>query len=113
MALRALTNDSAALLARIRKLIDIGLITTWTYDEVGDFTHTPFPWKNKAWLRPEEQSDGLQLTLVKTQNAPLTREIFAVYHGRFMEMLIAHVPTKYASATATPNPVLDEATLED
>jgi hypothetical protein len=87
--------------ARIKKLIDQGHITTWAYDKDGDFTHTPPQWKNKAWLRPEEQSDKLRLTILAPQSG-VTREIFAVYHGRFIEMLIAHVPDDFTSANAVP-----------
>jgi hypothetical protein len=43
----------------------------------------------------------------------VTREIFAVYHGRFIEMLIAHVPGYFTDARATPNPDNDEAALQD
>jgi hypothetical protein len=104
MSIRAFTDDSAALHARIRKLIDQGHITTWAYDSDGDFTHTPTQWKNKAWLRPDEQTDKLRMTIIGPKSG-LTREVFAVYHGRFIEMLIAHVSSKFGTVSASPNPV--------
>ena len=113
MSVRAFTDDAAGLLTRIKKLIDQGHITTWAYDGQGDFTHTPTQWKNKAWLRPEEKSDKLRLVIVANTKVPLTREIFAVYHGRFIEMLISHVDDRFTSACASPNPVDDEPELED
>jgi hypothetical protein len=111
MAIRALTDDPDGLLARIKKLIDQGHITTWSYDEEGDFTHTPTQWKGKAWLEPEVKADKLRLTILNNEKVPLTREIFAVYHGRFIEMLISHVADRYTSASATPNPASDEPVL--
>jgi hypothetical protein len=113
MSVRAFTNSAAALLAKIRKLIDQGHIDTWGYDDEGDFTHTPSQWNGLAWLRPQLLSDKLRFIIVRTEGVPLTREVFAVYSGRFIEMLIAHVPDKFTSACATPNPANDEPALEE
>src|ERR1700722_13955868 len=113
MSVRAFTNDAAGLLARIKKLIDQGHIETWAYDKDGDFTHIPPQWKNKAWLRPQVKSDVLRFVILNTEGILLTREIFAVYHGRFIEMLIAHVADRFSNACASPNPVSgDEPALE-
>lgn len=115
MSVRAFTDDAAGLLARIKKLIDQGHIVTWEYDDDGDFTHTPADgqWSGKAWLRPQLHSDKLRMVIVKTEGVPLTREIYSVYHGRFIEMLIAHVANKFTSVSASPNPVSgDEPALE-
>ncbi|SEB44219.1 hypothetical protein [Terriglobus roseus] len=102
MSIRAFSDDPASLLARIKALIKSGHIETWEYDSDGDFTHSPTQWKNKAWLRPEVQDDKLRLTIMGTQ-AGLSREVYAVYHGRFIEMLIAHVPGKFTTVSASPN----------
>ena len=110
MSVRAYTEDAAGLLTRVKALIDGGHITTWSYDTDGDFTHTPAQWKNKAYLRPEEKSDCLRFRFVNIQT-PLTREVFAVYQGRFIEMLVAHVPKRFTQAIATSNPATDEPTL--
>jgi len=113
MSVRAFTDDAGGLLTRIKTLIDQGHIMTWSYDSDGDFTHTPPQWKNKAWLRPEVQSDKLRLVIINNQKVPFTRELFAVYHGRFIEMLISHVANRYTSASASPSPVSgDEPALE-
>lgn len=113
MSVRASTNDAAGQLARIKRLIDQGHIDTWAYDKDGDFTHTPPQWANKAWLRPQVKSDVLRFVIIKPEDTPLTREIFAVYHGRFIEMLIAHVADRVTNACASPNPVSgDEPALE-
>lgn len=115
MSVRAFTDDASGLLARIKKLIDQGHITTWEYDSDGDFTHTAASgqWKCKAWFRPQVKSDMLRMVILNNQKVTFTREIFAVYHGRFIEMLTAHVPDRYTSASASPNPVSgDEPPIE-
>jgi hypothetical protein len=116
MSVRAFTDNATALLARIKKLIDEGHIETWAYDSDGDFTHTPASgqWKNKAWFRPQVKSDMLRMVILNNKKVTFTREIFAVYHGRFIEMLTSHAPELYTSASASPNPVSgDEPVLED
>ena len=113
MSVRAYTDDASGLLARIKRLIDQGHITTWRYDREGDFTHTPSQWDGKAWLRPEEQDDKLRLTILKTEGVSLTREIYAVYHGRFIEMLVAHVPANFSSTYASPNPAAGDFRIEE
>jgi hypothetical protein len=113
MAIRAFTDNGRSLLARIRGLIDQGHIDTWSYDKDGDFTHTPPQFKNKAWLHPEVQNDRLRLRIIPPEGQPLTREVFAVYQGRFIEMLIAHVPDYFTQASAGANPVNDEPSLAD
>jgi len=106
MSIRAFTDDAAGLLAGIKKLIDQNHITTWRYDNDGDFTHTASSgqWNGKAWLRPQVKSDMLRFVILNTEGIPLTREIFAIFHGRFIEMLMAHMSNKFTRASASPNP---------
>ncbi len=113
MSIRAFTDDPAGLLSRIKQLIKAKHVDTWRYDSAGDFTHTPDQWDGKAWLRPEVLEDTLRFIIVRTKGVPLTREIFAIYHGRFIEMLTSHVPDNYKHASATPNPAKGEPQIED
>lgn len=53
MALSVKTDNPSGLLTSIRKAIDNKVVSTWSYDKDGDFSHTPDQWKNKAWLRPK------------------------------------------------------------
>ena len=114
MPVRAFTDDAAGLLARIKKLIDQKHIVTWRYDGDGDFTHTASSgqWEGKAWLRPQVKSDVLRFVIVKTDGIPLTRESFAVYHGRFIEMLVSHVADRFTNTCASPNPAQGEPALD-
>jgi hypothetical protein len=113
MAVRAMTSDAQRLLDKIKEQIDEGHIDTWAYDGAGDFTHTPDQWKNKAWLRPQVEDDRLRLRILKPKKKGLPREVFAVYQGRYIEMLIKHAPNLFTDARATPNPDNDEPQLED
>jgi hypothetical protein len=113
MSVRALTDDAQGLLDEIKKLIKEGHITTWACSTNGNFTHTPTQWKNKVWLKPEVKDDRLRLKILKPKDGELTREVFAIYHGRFIEMLIKHVPKLFTSARATPNASKDEPDLKD
>ena len=97
------TTTPVNLLAAIKKAIDNGSIKTWSYDNDGDFTHTPPQWNKKAWLRPTVTSAGLQLKfLAPTTGAP--REVFAVYQGRFQEMMMSHFWKSYSLSSCTPEP---------
>ena len=89
--------DPSSLLKRLKAAIDAGHITTWAYDRDGDFTHTPSQWVNRAWLQPHIMSNELVLTIVGQKAVPLDREAYAVYHGRFAEMMLAHFDQEFSS----------------
>lgn len=95
------TNDPAGLLAAVKKAIDDRKVVTWEYDKAGDFTHTPAQWHAKAWLRPSMAEGALLFGIVKRNDESLTDEYYAVYHGRFIEMLAAHFDELFTVACAT------------
>lgn len=102
MALNIKTDNPAGLLAAIKKAIDNKEVETWSYDTDGDFTHTPEQWKKKAWLRPKnEGADTLKLVIVSPKDVTLSKEVIGVYHGRFIEMLMAHFSAKFKTITAS------------
>lgn len=99
------TNDPSQLLKEIRVAINQGHIDTWSYDDVGDFTHTPEQWKYKAWLRPHVEARQLRFSLVSNNKQTLTKAVYGVYHGRFSEMLITHFDDQFAAIEATTKQV--------
>jgi len=103
VALLLFTADSHTLLSRIRTLIAEGHIDTWSCDAELDFTHTAAggQWKNKAWMRPRTLSDRLTMNIVRPKDGSVGREVYAIYHGRFLEMAIAHVPKLFTLGSAT------------
>ena len=90
MAIVVYTSAPKSLLEEIKKGIDKGTVDTWIYDKDGDFTHKPEPWENKAWLRPDTSSGVLQLGLLGPKDVEITKGVYGVYHGRFIEMLLTH-----------------------
>jgi hypothetical protein len=101
MAIRVSTTQPSSLLAAIKKAIDARHVDTWSYDSDGDFTHTPVQWAKKAWLRPTLQSGALVLNILHPTGVSLSKEVYGVYHGRFIEMLLAHFDDKFGDAQAT------------
>lgn len=101
MAILVKTQNPAGLLKAIKKAIDDENIDTWSYDNDGDFTHTPEQWKNKAWLRPKIYEGELRFGILKQKNVELKKVIYGVYHGRFIEMLLTHFDDDFSTASAT------------
>lgn len=104
MAVYVFTDDPEGLLSKIKAQIKDGKIDTWTYDGDGDFIHTASSgqWKGKAWLRPTPTESKLIFYAVHPKDG-LMRPAYAVYHGRFIQMLIQHFPNDFTLVAATPN----------
>jgi hypothetical protein len=103
MTVTVLTNDPDSLLNEIKRQIKDGTIRTWSCDTDGDFTHTPEQWARKAYLRPSVQSGKLVLSIMEIDKTPgQVEEIYAVYHGRFIEMLLRHAGPMFTLASANP-----------
>ncbi len=104
MAIFVVTPSPKALLTSIYKAIDDGHVVTWEYDADGDFTHATQPdnqWRHKAWMRPKTIDGALTFGIIKRKGEDLSKEVYAVYHGRFIEMLLAHFDADFSSAQAT------------
>jgi hypothetical protein len=95
------TQSPQQLLQSIKAEIQAGKIVTWSFDADGDFTHTPEQWKYSAWLRPFVRSGQLVFGIIPSRNKSMSKEIYAVYHGRFIEMMQGHFDGSFASATAS------------
>lgn len=105
MALIIKTSDPSRLLSQIKKAIDADKIKTWSYDSDGDFTHTPDQWENKAWLCVKKNSDGeLSFGILGQREINTSKLIYAVYHGRFAEMLLNHFDAEITEITTTSMP---------
>jgi len=93
MAVYVKTNNPRDLLQQIIEYINKGKIETWSVDSDGDFTHNPDQWNKKAWLRPYIEQERLVFGLIGNSNVPMTNNLYSVYHGRFIEMLLTHFAT--------------------
>ncbi|WP_158821556.1 hypothetical protein [Granulicella sp. S156] len=95
------TTDPAALLNKIKAGIDSGHIVTWSYDSNGDFTHSVPQWKYQAWVRPSIAASALTFVIVGRSDVRLSVETYAIYHGRFLEMMLAHFDKSFTTADST------------
>lgn len=101
MAIIIKTSSPSGLLSAIRTAIDDKKIETWSYDTDGDFTHTPPQWNKKAWLRPKVYSGELRLGILGPTGSTMSKLIYGVYHGRFIEMMLVHFDQSFSLASAT------------
>ncbi len=101
MAILVATHNPRSLLSAIKAKIDSGKVDTWGYDSDGDFTHSPAQWQDKAWLKPSIASGTLTFGLIGRKEVAMGKEVYAIYHGRFIEMLLAHFDDSFSSAQAT------------
>lgn len=78
------------LVTRINELIQSAKIDTWSKDSEGDYTHIG-QWQNKAWFKPyDNDEEKIIFGIIGRKDERMTKETYAVYHGRFVEMLLAH-----------------------
>jgi hypothetical protein len=101
------------LLDAIYKAIDDGHIQTWTYDKDGDFIHcTPdSQWVGNAWLHPQIGVGLLTLIILPPAQEALLKSAYAVYHGRFIEMLLEHFDEDFTVSTATALQTVEELAI--
>ena len=110
MAIYLETKTPNKLHNAFKKAIDDGHIVTWSYDEDGDFTHTPEQWVKKAWLRPKVTKEKrLSLYIVSPREETISSEVYAVYHGRFIESMLRHCDSLFTEARTTSMPEGDDS----
>ncbi len=108
MAVRAVSSNPQKLLGNIKEGIRSGTVVTWMLDQDGDLTHTPQQWRNKAWFRPSVEAGVLVFRILGQQSVHMTTEVYAVFHGRLIEMLLAHFDSQFSTVSATAQPVAGE-----
>jgi len=108
MAIFFESANPAALLAAFKSAIDKREAVTWSYDKNGDFTHTPEQWRYRGWLRPSLSSGRLTMSFLGRKDEITTWEVYAVYHGRFIESMIAHCNSMFNEARAPSQPIASD-----
>ncbi len=101
MGLIVYTGNPKALLAALERDVADGTVQTWARDDEGDYTHAPAQWQRKAWMRPRLKSDRLVFSIIGQKDVTMSKLIYAVYHGRFAEMLLTHFDTMFTTAVST------------
>lgn len=105
MAIIVTTRSSRALLSSIKEGISDGTVTTWICDSDGDFTLSSNVWKHKAWLRPTVKEGTLAVHIFPPKNTRMSTAVYAVYHSRFIKLLLRHFDGEFDSVRATAMPV--------
>lgn len=93
MALFVICRNPRSLIDKVKEDIDRKNIDTWSYDNEGDFTHNRPQWNCSAWMRPHINDDSrynLSFGFIGNSTVITTTTLYAVYHARFLEMLLAH-----------------------
>lgn len=104
MAIYFETNDPDGLLSELKKAVKENKIVTWSYDNEGDFTHSTEQWIHQAWIRPRVEVGRLALYILKRKDRVITTEVYGIYHGRFIEMMLSHFDHLFVNAHATAQP---------
>lgn len=110
MAIIVTVDSPQRLLAEIKEAVDGGTVTSWHYDADGDFTHSTEQWKRKAWFRPVLESDKIVFRIITPRNTAMSRQMYAIYHSRFVEMLLDHFDEKFSRVVATALPAHGDLT---
>jgi len=92
------------LLDEIRAKMGTTEIDTWTLDSDGDFTHSTPQWNKKAWLRPMVKDTNLVFRILPPRTSTISSTVYAIYHGRFIEMLLRHFDESFTEAKASSLP---------
>ena len=90
MALIVKTDNPSDLIAKIKNEINEGSIDTWEIDDDGDFTHSPEQWRNQAWMHQNKENKEIVFGIIGNKQVTMTKSLYAIYHGHFAEMLLAH-----------------------
>jgi hypothetical protein len=97
-------------LSAVKKAIDEGKVETWSYDSDGDFTHTADQWERRAWFRPLMHEGRIVFNILPPRVRTITRVVYGIYHGRFIEMLLNHFDERFTEVSATALPTAADRT---
>lgn len=109
MAIYFESANPAGLLAAFKNAIDKAQVVTWSYDKNGDFTHTPEQWKYRGWLRPSLSAGRLSMSFLGRSDEITTWQVYAVYHGRFVESMTAHCNAMFSEARVPSQPTASDS----
>lgn len=99
------TSRPYSLLKKINEYMDSYRIQTWEYDSQGDYTINSNQWRFLAWFRPlVTKGEKIDFIIVGNKEAVTTIHDYAVYHGKFAEMLISHFFPYFSRIEMTPVP---------
>ncbi len=102
MAIYVKTENPIQLVRSIRDGIANQKIETWLCDNDGDFTHDTDQWRNQAWITPFVEEGRVVFGIIGRKDRNLKVVEYAIYHGRFVEMLLTHFDKTCQSIEVSP-----------
>lgn len=102
MAIFVKTTTPGLLIENIKKKIDEHKIDTWSVDSDGDYTHNTDQWRNRAWIRHRIETGRVVFYVICRVDSNMSVVEYAVYHGRFVEMLLTHFDKECDAIEVTP-----------
>jgi hypothetical protein len=57
--------------------------------------------KLKDWFRPGVKEGQLVFNILSPRGTQMSKPLYGLYHGRFIEMLLTHFDLKFRRATAS------------
>ena len=102
MAIFVKTTTPSLLIENIKKKIDEHMIDTWSVDSDGDYTHNTDQWRYRAWIRHRIEPCRVVFYVICRNNSNMSVVEYAVYHGRFVEMLLTHFDKECDEIEVTP-----------
>ena len=102
MAIYVKTSNPEGLVNNIKEKIQDKHIETWICDSAGDFTHNTDQWRYHAWMRARVEVGKVVFSILCRNDRSLTITEYAVYHGRFAEMLLTHFDKSIDGLEITP-----------
>lgn len=102
MSIYVKADKPAELIKEINELIEKKTIATWSVDSDGDYTHTASQWEKNAWIHPIVEETRVVFAIWGRKDQNLSIVDYAVFHGRFVEMLLNHFDRLCRSIDVTP-----------
>ena len=97
MSIYVKTIDPNKLIEDINEKINNSSINTWSVDKDGDYTHTAQQWQFHAWMHPIVEPGRVVFAIWGRVSEDLSIVDYAIYHGRFAEMLLTHFDQQCSS----------------
>ena len=72
-------------------------LETWLCDIDGDLTYNSPQWLNEAWFHPRVERNKLIYGIIGRRDSRMTKHVYAVFHARFIEMLLSNFDKEIAS----------------
>jgi len=99
MAIIVTTSEPTALLSSMKSTLISTEQHSWYCDNDGDFTMRMSA--VAAWFRPRIEGDTIVFRIITARGQTMKRGTYALYHGKFIEMLLRNFDTRFSRVVAS------------